>query len=65
MREFLMNNYKQAIRILNGEAAFIKQMHEQGVVNMSVFLEWLAEEKTYLEDLSREPLLESQAMEYW
>lgn len=61
----MINNYKQAIGILNGEAAFIKQMRDQGIANTSVFREWLAEEKTYLEDLSREPLHESLAMEYW
>jgi len=63
--EFLINNYKQAIGILNGEAAFIKQMRDQGVTNTSIFPEWLAKEKTYLEDLSREPLHGSLAMEYW
>jgi hypothetical protein len=63
--EFLVNNYKQAIGILNGEAAFVKQMQDQGIANTSVFQDWLAEEKTYLESLSREPLQESLAMEYW
>ena len=63
--EFLVNNYKQAIGILNGEAAFVKQMQDQGVANTSIFEDWLAEEKTYLEALSREPLQESLAMEYW
>jgi hypothetical protein len=63
--EFLVNNYKQAIGILNGEGAFIKQMQDQGIANTSVFQDWLAEEKSYLEGLSREPLQESLAMEYW
>lgn len=63
--EFLVNNYKQAIGILNGEAAFIKQMHDQNIANTSVFHDWLAEEKVYLEGLSREPILESLEMEYW
>jgi hypothetical protein len=40
-------------------------MHDQNIANVSVFQEWLAEEKAYLEGLSREPLQESLAMEYW
>lgn len=60
-----MNNYKQALGILSGEAAFIKQMRDQGVSNTSVFQDWLAEERVYLEGLSREPLTESLTMEYW
>ena len=63
--EFLVNNYKQAIGILNGEAAFVKQLHDQHIANTSVFQDWLAEEKAYLEGLSREPLLETLEMEYW
>ena len=63
--KFLVNNYKQAISILNGEAAFFKQMHNQNIANTSVFQEWLAEEKAYLKGLSREPLLETLEMEYW
>jgi hypothetical protein len=63
--EFLVNNYKQAINILNGEAVFIKQMHDQNIADVSVFQDWLAEEKVYLEGLSREPLQESLTMEYW
>jgi hypothetical protein len=63
--EFLVNNYKQALNILNGEAAFVKQMRDQNIANTSVFQDWLAKEKTYLEGLSREPLQESLTMEYW
>jgi hypothetical protein len=40
-------------------------MHDQNILGVSVFQVWLAEEKAYLEGLSREPLLESLAMEYW
>ncbi|KIK05402.1 hypothetical protein K443DRAFT_3888 [Laccaria amethystina LaAM-08-1] len=65
LSEFLVNNYKQALGILKGEAAFVKQMQDQGIADTSVFKNWLAEEKAYLEHLSREPLEESLAMEYW
>ena len=60
-----MNNYKQAINILNGEAAFKKQMQDQNILNVSIFQDWLTEEQAYLEGLSREPLQESLTMEYW
>lgn len=60
-----MNNYKQALGILGGEAAFIQQMCDQGVSSTSVFQDWLAEERTYLEELSREPFAETLTMEYW
>ena len=50
---------------LNSEAALIKQMNDQNIANTSVFQDWLAEEKAYLEGLSREPLLETLEMEYW
>lgn len=60
-----MNNYKQAINILNGEAAFDKQMRDQNIAGTSIFRDWLAEEQTYLQNLSREPLQESLTMEYW
>ena len=63
--EFLVNNYKQALSILKSEPAFVKQMQDQGIADTSIFKGWLAEEKTYLELLSREPLEESLAMEYW
>ena len=63
--EFLVNNYKQTLGILKSEATFVKQMQDQGIADTSVFKDWLAEEKAYLELLSREPLEESLAMEYW
>ena len=40
-------------------------MHDQNIANVLVFQEWLAEEKAYLGGLSREPLQESLAMDYW
>ncbi|KIK04381.1 hypothetical protein K443DRAFT_130861 [Laccaria amethystina LaAM-08-1] len=65
LSQFLVNNYKQALNILNDEAAFVKQMPDQNVADISVFQDWLAEEKTYLKGLCREPLQESLTMEYW
>ena len=63
--EFLINSYKQALSILSSHAAFQKQMRDQNVSNTSVFKEWLDEEKAYLDNLSREPIDKSLAMEYW
>ncbi|KAF8156907.1 hypothetical protein B0H34DRAFT_783174 [Crassisporium funariophilum] len=65
LSEFLVNNYRQSLNILNGEAAFVKQMANQNIANTAVFPNWLAEEKAYLECLSREPLEESLSMKYW
>jgi hypothetical protein len=40
-------------------------MHDQNVPDVSVFKQWLDEEKSYLENLAREPIYESLTMEYW
>jgi hypothetical protein len=62
---FLCNNYKQALQILSGEAAFNKLMRDQNIANVGVFDEWLAEERLYLLNLRREPLQETLVMENW
>ena len=63
--QFLCNNYKQALEILSGEAAFNKLMRDQNIANVGVFDEWLSEERLYLLNLQREPLPETLVMEYW
>ncbi|KAG6879498.1 hypothetical protein C0992_002109 [Termitomyces sp. T32_za158] len=62
---FLVNNYKQALRLINGLPVLEKQMKDQGVMSFETFMQWLAEEKVYLEGLSREPLEETLQMEYY
>ncbi|KAI5987296.1 hypothetical protein EDD15DRAFT_2199661 [Pisolithus albus] len=66
LSKFLYNNYKQALdTIQECEATLLGLMKEQNVPNEQVFEKWLAEEKAYLEQLSREPPEETLQMEYW
>ena len=60
-----MNNYKQALGILNGRAALKKTMEDQGIESSEVFEHWLEEEKAYLYALEKEPLHETLEMEYY
>lgn len=63
--QFLVNNYKQAINLLNGKATLRHTMRELSIENEVVFDRWLAEEKVYLLTLSKEPLIETMEMEYY
>ena len=60
-----MNNYRQALNILNGTSALKKSMENLGIINDKVFAEWLEEEQDYLKGLSKEPIQETQEMEYY
>lgn len=53
--EFLVNNYKQALKIIEGEADLKNAMHKYGIVSMDDFHQWLKEEKEYLMGLQMEP----------
>ncbi|RDB20084.1 hypothetical protein Hypma_012873 [Hypsizygus marmoreus] len=65
LSEFLINNYKQAIDLINGQPALDKQMADQHVASVAIFEQWLAEEREYLQGLSKEPLQETLQMEYY
>lgn len=60
-----MNNYKQALDILKGESALKKSMGDLEITDTSMFGVWLEEEQTYLKGLSKEPICETQEMEYY
>ncbi|KAG6887584.1 hypothetical protein C0992_011685 [Termitomyces sp. T32_za158] len=62
---FLVNNYYQTLRLINGLPALEKQMNDQEVPDFETFKQWLVEEKAYLEGLSGEPLQETLQMEYY
>ncbi|KAG6835989.1 hypothetical protein H0H93_012471 [Arthromyces matolae] len=62
---FLVNNYKQAIAIVQGQPALEKQMVDQNIANAGIFKQWLEEERSYLTGLQREPLQETLEMEYY
>lgn len=51
-----MNNYRQALNILNGASALDKSMAHLEITNVKVFAEWLEEEQDYLKELSKEPI---------
>lgn len=63
---FLYNNYRQALGILeDGQESLTRAMQDLNISDVTVFEEWLKEEKTYLEGLNREPEEETLQMEYW
>jgi hypothetical protein len=60
-----VNNYKQALDILKGESAFNRTLADLGITDTSVFSVWLEEERDYLRGLSKDPICETQEMEYY
>ncbi|KAG6824531.1 hypothetical protein H0H92_006579, partial [Tricholoma furcatifolium] len=63
--EFLVNNYRQALGILETRSALQKTMDDQGIASTDVFHAWLREEHAYLTSLINEPLEETLGMEYY
>ncbi|KAI0038356.1 hypothetical protein FA95DRAFT_1567791 [Auriscalpium vulgare] len=63
---FLLNNYKQAAEILgSAPTALAKAMDDLGITEASAFETWRQEEKTYLDNLATEPLIETLEMELY
>jgi hypothetical protein len=62
---FLLNNYSQALDILNGRTALVKAMGDLGIAHAGVFDVWLQEERDYLKGLAKEPPVETLEMEYY
>jgi hypothetical protein len=60
-----VNNYRQALNILNGASALEKSMAHLEITDVKVFAEWLEEGQDYLKELSKEPIRETQEMEYY
>ncbi|KAG2061021.1 hypothetical protein BDR06DRAFT_979256 [Suillus hirtellus] len=66
LSDFLYNNYKQALDILNdGSTTLPNLMWDLKVADETVFERWLEEEKVYLQGLTQEPTDETLQMEYW
>ncbi|KAJ3575677.1 hypothetical protein NP233_g931 [Leucocoprinus birnbaumii] len=65
LSNFLVNNYTQALKILQTESAVRDAMAEQGVENGSIFHRWLEEERAYLKGLKTEPVEETLQMDYY
>ena len=62
---FLLNNYKQAIAILDTRSAVNIALVKVGAQDMTMVKEWLKEENEYLRGLSKELLEETLEMEYY
>ena len=62
---FLLNNYKQALSLLETKPAVIAALAKVGASSGEVVQEWLREEEVYLCGLSKEPLDETLEMEYY
>ncbi|KAJ7303803.1 hypothetical protein DFH08DRAFT_985980 [Mycena albidolilacea] len=62
---FLVNNYKQAIEILDTEEPTLAAIKESGIQDVSEFQSRLQEEMEYLRGLSKEPDEETDRLEYY
>jgi hypothetical protein len=62
---FLLNNYRQALDLLQTKPAIIEALEKFGVVDITTVEGWLHEEEDYLWGLSKEPLQETWEMEYF
>jgi hypothetical protein len=62
---FLLNNYKQALEILDTRSAVDSALLKVGARDMDIVKDWLKEEDEYLRGLSKEPLEETLEMEYY
>ncbi|KAJ7885489.1 hypothetical protein B0H14DRAFT_3082271 [Mycena olivaceomarginata] len=62
---FLVNNYKQAIEILEMEEPTLAAIKESGIQDVSEFQSRLKEEMEYLRGLSKEPDEETDRLEYY
>jgi hypothetical protein len=61
----LVSNYKQALCIIAGEPLLVESMWANGITSPDIFTEWLEEEHSYLQGLSKEPIQETLEMEYY
>jgi Kyakuja-Dileera-Zisupton transposase len=62
--KFLVNNYKQALNILEGKTSVRDAMVAREVTPEN-FRQWLQDEREYLKSLKTEPLEETLQMEYY
>ncbi|KAK1232405.1 hypothetical protein PQX77_004435 [Marasmius sp. AFHP31] len=61
---FLVNNYKQALEVLNSRGALLVAMQELGVKSFAEFPDWLKKEEAYLKGLKTQPQGEALEIEY-
>ncbi|KAJ7899640.1 hypothetical protein B0H13DRAFT_2234208 [Mycena leptocephala] len=65
LSKFLVNNYRQALDILDQEDSLHFAMGQAGISGTEVFEERLRQEKEYLNNLSKEDPEETDQMEYY
>jgi hypothetical protein len=63
--KFLLNNYKQALKLLDGAPSVMAALLQLGATSTAVVEGWLKEEGAYLQALKKEPLEETFEMEYY
>jgi hypothetical protein len=63
--KFLLNNYKQALELLDGSPSVMAALSQLGATSTAIVEEWLEEEGAYLQALKKEPLEETLEMEYY
>jgi len=63
--KFLLNNYKQALELLDTTPAIAAALAGLGATQASDVTGWLKEEGDYLRGLKKEPLEETLEMEYY
>ncbi|KAJ6489338.1 hypothetical protein C8R47DRAFT_978065, partial [Mycena vitilis] len=62
---FLVNNYKQALDLIDLNESLQYAMDQTGITGPDVFVERLKQEMEYLKNLSKEPDKETDQMEYY
>ncbi|KAJ3859383.1 hypothetical protein EV359DRAFT_75631 [Lentinula novae-zelandiae] len=62
---FSKNHYSQALEILGTAPSLRIRMREAGIKDACVIFQWMEEEAVYLQNLSREPPVETLQMEYY
>ena len=62
---FLLNNYKQALKLLGTKPAVLVVLSALGASNAETVEGWLEEEREYLKGLTKEPIEETLEMEYY
>lgn len=63
--KFLVDNYKQALDILQSEVLLLEMMEKHGIADPLIFETWLDEEKSYLSRLRSEPPQETLEIDYY
>ena len=62
---FLLNNYKQTLKLLGTKPAVLVALSALGASNAETVEGWLEEEREYLKGLTKEPIEETLEMEYY